>query len=185
MKTENGKILKIKKASRVTAKVINAVKWIMIVAGIIMAAALIVVLVKENEINTEIVKSIEAGEGRFEFINEFKIGFIDLSDHYEARLASEDYARYIMETLIYAIVMVAVGAFVMFELEGIFKFMENNDTPFKQEILRKITYAGISLAILELLSSLALAAIVALVTWCIYNVVDYGCILQSDYDETL
>jgi len=179
---ENSKIANIKKASSVTAKVLNVIKVILIV-GLVMCivGGISVMCIRSKDGNTiEIFgKTVTVHSGvdignmevdGFDFIND-----LDIEDPF-VKAGVNCFCAAILCALAIAAVVVIRSAFTE---------IENSDTPFKPEIMKKVKIAGILVTIITLSESVGTAAIVGLSFWCIYCIFDYGLELQKCADETL
>ncbi|MCR5373846.1 MAG: hypothetical protein K6E39_00565 [Lachnospiraceae bacterium] len=88
--------------------------------------------------------------------------------------------------LIFAAGMCCVVAVIFWLVEGIFKKIKESDSPFTEEILKKLRIVFIVISILALLTNgIWSGAIVGLLCWAVYCIIDYGYALQSEVDETL
>jgi len=179
---ENSKIANIKKASSVTAKVLNVIKVILIV-GLVMCivGGISVMCIRSKDGSTiEIFgKTVTVHSGvdignmevdGFDFIND-----LDIEDPF-VKAGVNCFCAAILCALAIAAVVVIRSAFTE---------IENSDTPFKPEIMKKVKIAGILVTIITLSESVGTAAIVGLSFWCIYCIFDYGLELQKCADETL
>ncbi|MBR5116631.1 MAG: hypothetical protein IK096_06150 [Lachnospiraceae bacterium] len=79
------------------------------------------------------------------------------------------------------------AAGVLFWLFGqIFDIVLCEESPFVPEVMKKMRVNFILLtAVMFLVVGFGPALIAAFLFWCIYNIFDYGCLLQSESDETL
>ncbi|MCR5801799.1 MAG: hypothetical protein K6G57_05645 [Lachnospiraceae bacterium] len=82
---------------------------------------------------------------------------------------------------------IAACTAVLFHLFGqVFGVIITEDSPFTEAVLKKLRINFIILSALILLCiGLFPALIAAFLFWCIYNILDYGCVLQTESDETL
>ncbi len=179
---ENKKIANIKKASGITAKVLNVIKIILIVGIVLGIVGGISVMAFRSDdgkrievfgkpvtvhglVNTDNMKV----EG-FDFVEMFGI---------------EDPFINAGINCFCAAVICALTLVVIMYLQNVFVEIEKSDTPFKTAILSKIKIAGIIVTVITLSSSIGIAAIVGLSFWCVYCIFDYGLELQKSADETL
>ncbi len=180
---ENTKIANIKKASGVTAKVLNVVKVILIV-GLCMTvvSGILVMCFRMGDEG----KSIEVFGKKIVIHN--IIGPADFSIEAFGPLEMLDIKDpFVLAGLncFCAAVMIVLAIVVVVLIRNTFAVLHESDTPFKPEILKKLKFTGIIVTIITLTESLGTAAIVALSFWCIYCIFDYGIELQTDADETL
>ena len=83
--------------------------------------------------------------------------------------------------------VIAAAAGVLFWLFGqIFDIVLREESPFVPDVMKKMRFNFILLtAVMFLVVGFGPALIAAFLFWCIYNIFDYGCLLQSESDETL
>ena len=85
-----------------------------------------------------------------------------------------------------AAVVCAVAAVLMKLTGSVFGLIETEETPFTDKVIKRVTLVlGIMSFLLLATSGAALGIIGGLVTWVVYNVLDYGKTLQIQADETL
>ena len=69
---------------------------------------------------------------------------------------------------------------------SVFGLIETEETPFTDKVIKRITIVlGVLSFLLLATCGSALGIISGLVTWVVYNVLDYGKTLQIQADETL
>lgn len=181
---ENNKITNIKKAAHVTTKVLNVIRGILLAGIIICGIGALCCFAfkfgpdgKSLEIfgkTVNVYGPVDFTEGMdahgFDFIEKMDIGNVSM----KAGL-----------NCIVAMVMVGLAFAAIVIIRNLFKLIEESDTPFTEEIAKKIKSAGIVVSILVLTESLGIAAIVILSFWCFASVFEYGVELQKHEDETL
>ncbi len=174
---ENEKIARIKKAAGFTAKVLNVGKYILIAVIVVsFIAGIGAMIVKDEALAGSTVRM------RIPFL----FGFTDdgssgvpkwlniTNPNVQAGLGA-------MEVAVVAAFMLAL----MVVLRRTFLEIEKSDTPFREDLLRRIRITGILVTLLVLRYSIANAVIVGLTAWCVYCIFDYGIELQRNEDETL
>ena len=82
--------------------------------------------------------------------------------------------------------VVALFTFVMFMLNGIFKQIILEESPFHKSVLKRVLVCGIILSVcLAFTAGFGIGIIGGLLTWAVYTIMDYGLTLQIQADETL
>ena len=179
---ENQKIANIKKASGITAKVLNVIKVILIVGLVLCIVGGISVMCIRSKDGTSIEifgktitvhNAVELGDMEVEGFD-----FVDAFDIQDPFVKAG--VNCFCAALICALALVAVII-----IRSAFTEIEKSDTPFKTEIMKKIRTAGILVTVITLAESVGTAAIVGLSFWCVYCIFDYGLELQKSADETL
>lgn len=189
MREQELKLEKVKKSCNTAKKVVGIFKTIMIVASVICFVAAACVFAFRSEINTEIAKQVsERGEETVFSISDIDIHtglFYYQSDMHEL-IEEGNYAEAIVTAVVCAGVAVLAFAIIFTLIQKIFKIMDNEETPFCDSVLRKIKKVFIALAvIIGLEIGIGFGAILGLVFWCIYSILDYGYALQKEVDELL
>ena len=173
---ENTKLEKIRKAAGVTAKVLNVIKIILIVVIVLCMVAGIGAMIIKDEVvvgNTVRIHGLLSGdisEGESVVSKWFNVS----EPNVLAGLGA-----------IEAAVIAALTLAVVVILRKTLLEIEKSDTPFREEILKRIRIAGILLVLLIVNYSPGHALIVGLTAWCVYCIFDYGIELQKNEDETL
>ena len=70
-------------------------------------------------------------------------------------------------------------------VEKTFKEIQESDSPFRPAILRNLGLPFILITLMSASSGLFFGAVVGIALWCVYCILDYGCELQKQSDETL
>ena len=184
---ENTKIEKIKKAAGVTAKVLNVVKVIMIVGMVFcIVGGISAMCIRMGDEG----KTVEVFGSKIVIHNMVSIGDLNGNLHVEGfnfldYLHIEDPFVLFGAKCFCAAIMILLEIIVVVLIRGTFTAIQESDTPFKPEILKKVKFTGILVTLIVLMHSIGTAAIVALSFWFIYCIFDYGIELQTDADETL
>ena len=179
---ENKKIANIKKASGVTAKVLNVIKVILIVAIVLCIVGGISVMA----VRTSEGEKIELFGKTITVHNMIEIGDLEVKGFdFVEMLGIESPFRKAGVNCFCAAAICALAMVVVIFLKNTFTEIEKSDTPFKPEILSKIRVTGILVTVITMVSSIGIAAIVGLSFWCVYCIFDYGLELQKSADETL
>ena len=180
---ENNKIERIQKSAGTTAKILGVIRTILIV-GLVLALL--------GGFSTAFFRLGDDGTTISLFNKTINIhNFVDIGDIDAKGFAIVD-AFNIKDPFLYAGVncffaalLVALTLTAIIFLRNAFIAVETSDTPFTEEVLKKIKIAGIIVTVITCTASIGVAAIVGLTFWCIYCIFDYGTVLQKESDETL
>ena len=183
MSESNTKIEKIKKSSKAAYVVTNISKVFLIVCSILTILAGMLVIGLGGILNASLGRAIEDGAMQ-------ESGLASLESIFERdlgrRLMEEgNYALAIgIYVIIFGITMLLL-ALVLHFVSRIFKDFMESYSPFRPGILKnmKITLALIVFYTAQ--SGLGMALVVAMASWCVMNIFEYGCELQRQSDETL
>ena len=82
--------------------------------------------------------------------------------------------------------VLAVFSVLMSVISGTFGLIEKEDTPFTDKVIKRVTIVlGVISGLMLFSASASFGFVGALVTWVVYNIMDYGKTLQIQSDETL
>ena len=188
MREEELKLEKVKKSCNITAKVSQVLEVIMIVGAILCVVGAACCFGFRNEINSTITSSVDMSENFMtSFENASDIGgLITFSFNPESMMSAGEYGQVAAIYCIFGGVICAMVAAVFDVIRRIFKIIKTSETPFTEAVLKKIRVLFIIISVeILLMVGLGDAAIVALICWSIYNILDYGFTLQKQVDETL
>lgn len=86
--------------------------------------------------------------------------------------------------IIAAVLAVISGIFIL--IMNVFKVVENSDSPFSEEVMKKLKTAFIIITVFTVFSvGIGPAALAGVVFWSVYCILDFGYVLQKESDETL
>lgn len=180
---ENNKIERIQKSAGTTAKILGVIKTILIV-GLVLAIL--------GGFSTAFFRLGDDGTSLTLFNKTITVhNFVNVGDMNVKGFAVldafdiKDPFLYAGVNCFYAAFLIALTLTAIIILRNAFVAVEKSDTPFTEDILKKIKIAGIIVTVITLTSSIGTAAIVGLTFWCVYCIFDYGTVLQKESDETL
>lgn len=186
MDAKEMKLEKVKKSVGTTAKVLKVLRTIMIVCMIIAIVGSVICFALHEKIDAAVAEQIAQNGGSFDF-DELEIGGILRVDSSIQEVADQGYYGYaIGATCIYGAVVCLIFA-IFFKIFGkIFNLIQASETPFEKTIMDKLKKSFIGLVVITVVFlDPGIAVIMALVLWCVYTILDYGCALQQQSDETL
>lgn len=183
---ENTKIRAIKKSAGVAATVLNVLRIVALVGAIIAFMGGFFCLVGKGIGNAPIyengkLKVYLPGQNAEEAID----FYIDDEPEFLEDLPVKDVLVASALKCFFASVMMAGTMVILLIIRNMFLEIRDSDTPFTEEIRRRLKVAGILVTVLAALESVGIAAVVALAMWCAYSIFGYGMELQKRDDETL
>ena len=183
MSESNTKIEKIRKSSKAAYVVTNISKVFLIVCSILTILAGMLVIGLGGILNASLGRAIEDGAMQ-------ESGLASLESIFERDLGRRlmEEGNYALAIGIYVIIFgitVILLALVLHFVSRIFRDFMESYSPFRPGILKnmKITLALIVFYTAQ--SGLGMALVVAMASWCVMNIFEYGCELQRQSDETL
>ena len=173
---ENEKIRQIKKAAGITAKVLNVLKIIAIVVIVLSIVSGIAAMIIKTDETTNTVRI-----GRLIFLS-------NVSDENSPvrkwlNITDPNVAAGLDAFIAAAIAAIMLAVVII--LRKTFLEIEKSDTPFREEVLKKVRTVGILITVFTLCYSVGAGALAGLTAWCVYCIFDYGVELQKNEDETL
>ena len=179
---ENAKIEKIRKAAGVTANVLNVLKIVMIV---------VMVLCFIGGIGAMII-SADDGTPEQAFRNTVRVrGLLFFAQADEVGSPLTGWLNLKEPNVIAglnffaAVVIAAMVLAVVIILRKTFLEIRDSDTPFREEVLKRLKITGILVTVIALNYAIGIGLIIGLTFWCFYRIFDYGIELQKNEDETL
>ena len=187
MSEEALKLEKIKNSCNVTAKVALVLEILLSVIAFISLVCVFVCARFQDDIDQtmgeqvaidmqeDMVQSFQSIGGLFRIV--INSGEMIENGHFGMLLA-----LYCLSATILLVMVVIVIDLI----RKIFKTIKISETPFSEEVLKKLRRMFIVIAIvLLLMSGVGMALMVGLIGWCIYTILDYGFTLQKQVDEML
>ncbi len=183
MNEQNNKMEKIKRSSNIAMSIATVGKIFMIMAAAVtfMGGIVLAVLSMDSDKSDELRQMLESGKLTVD-IRVF--GFDITTDMVEGAP--------ILDGLILAVVFMFVMCvlFILFAVTlhftaKVFKEIRDSDSPFRPAVLKDLRLPFILIVLLSSQDSLIFGAVVGIALWCVYCIVDYGCELQRQSDETL
>lgn len=187
MREQELKLEKVKKSCNTAKKVVGVFKVILIVTSVICFVAGAGIFAFRDKINTEISAGIEAGNGTFDMDDvDVNVGLLSYEFDSKEAIANGEYAEAMLSAIAAGFVVSLMFAVVFILIQKIFKIMDDEETPFSESVLKKMKRVFIALTIIIALEiGLGFGAVLGMVFWCIYNILDYGYALQKEVDEML
>lgn len=100
--------------------------------------------------------------------------------------ASADLLLQVALVSLYAAIIAGVTAFLFHLFGQVFDVILREESPFTGAVMKKMRINFVLLAAVVLFTAgFGPAVAAAFLFWCVYNVFDYGCVLQQGADETL
>lgn len=197
MNQEKIKLEKVKKSCGAVRKVAVILTIILIVGCVMSAISSVAIFSMGNEFDTMVHQAEEKGvidDG----VTVGKSFSLIKIDNYDIDNVETDSA-WLREKLdnaplsiIYGIYTITIAvttgllAVAMSIISKSFKIIEEEDSPFTDKVIKKMTLAMIILSVLiACTTNTAFGILMGFLTWAIYTILDYGKVLQIQSDETL
>lgn len=179
----NAKIEKIKKSSKAAYTATNIIKILLIVCAAIAVLTGVFLIGIRGFLNREFEKAFESGQ----LVEKDIEAFEELGERELGRTLIEkgDYAMAIGIYVIIFGIVIAWLALVLHFVGRIFRDFMEGYSPFQPGIIKNLKIALALIVIYTAQSSLGMALVIAMASWCVVNIFEYGCELQKQSDETL
>ena len=180
---KNTRIEEIKRSASVTAKVLHVIRIITTVAAIIALVSGIICLSAQNVSDDHVIFDngnfrILSPVGEESMINGHGFAFIDA-------LNIKNFMLWAALNCFVAAAFVAIVTVVIALIRKMFIEIRDSETPFNENVRKRLKFTGILVTIIVFMESVGIAAVVALSFWCLYCIFGYGMELQKNEDETL
>lgn len=195
MREEAIKLENVKKSCKITAKVSQVLEIIMIVCTTLLLVFAVFCFATREEIDNGMIEMQQSNEASANDLNatfadfgkEFKVGGgVFVAFDTTKMIEDGEYGKVSGIYCLMGAVLCLMFTAVFDILRRIFKEINISETPFEENVLKKIKRLFIIICIeIFIMVGLGAAALTALVCWSIYNILDYGYTLQKQYDETL
>ena len=183
------KLEQVKKSCKTTAKVAKIFMIIIIVLAAICLAGAILCYVYRNQINTGIREALadENSNITVDFDTNLSFGsFSNLSFDLEEMEKAGEYGELCTLYCSLGTVALIFTAVVLGFVHRIFETINESETPFTEEVNKKLKTFFIVGTVLSVLTlGLGIGALIGLCCWCLYTIFEYGYVLQKQIDETL
>ncbi|MBP5599654.1 MAG: hypothetical protein J6X48_05170 [Lachnospiraceae bacterium] len=178
----NNKIAQIKKSADTTAKVVNVFAILMRVVAVLTFVAAIFIFCFSKQLDG----FVSATDGHWELatggttqiISRQGASFIETFNFM-------NFSTWAACNALYGSVIAVAISIAMSILRKTFIAVKESETPFNEDVLKKMRATGIITSVLVILSSVGIGVCVALSFWCLYSIFSYGIELQKNEDETL
>ena len=185
MNEQNKKLEIIKKRCGTSSKVVGIIRIITIMGIVLSVVGAIICFSQRDMIDEQLSEAIASGNVTVDNLQIGNDGFKIVLNYQEAFDAG-NYAipmafNCISSTLICLIVTLILSIF-----KNIFGSLAKEETPFSENILKRLKTAFIITAVLlAIYLGIGPCIVGALLLWCIYSILEYGMALQSEVDELL
>ncbi|MCR4587877.1 MAG: hypothetical protein K5682_05665 [Lachnospiraceae bacterium] len=184
MNQQNVKLEETKRRCNTAANVLSVFKIFMILGAVLSFVSGILMFVYQSEINPYLEQSV--AEGRVKIDALATDGAIRLLVDASGALEAGNYAIVVWINCMVATLICLVAMVVVMIFRSIFVKIQEEDSPFKQEVLQNMKRAFIIVTVASLFFvGFGVAVMVGLLLWCIYAIFEYGTELQNEVDETL
>ena len=190
---ESIKLEKVKKSCNTTAKIAKICKIIMIVLAAISMMGSIVCFVYQNQID-EGMEQITSGNvvdkngGMIVWdVDELEFdGMFDISFSTDELLGNGEYGLLSALYCLVGMIVLVIAAVMFGIIQKIFDTIKKSETPFSDEVLNKLKVLFIVATVfMGITIRIGFGVFTGLICWCIYNIFEYGYVIQKQIDETL
>lgn len=192
MREETLKLEKVKKSCKITGTVSLILELLLIVAIVACIASAIICFSLHTEIDQAFILYTSQEEAaEFNSIVESfdglsTSGFLKFTVHMDQLVQDGQYGKICGILCLFGTVICAMTAFLFDVIRRMFKKIHTSETPFTPEILKGFKIMSIIICVeLLLMSGIGSALLGGLIFWSIYNIFDYGFVIQQQVDETL
>ena len=180
------KLENVKKSCKIAKNVMKACMILLSVCSVVALVSAIIVMLNKDFINQNI--DVLKANGFDIHVGELQVGGMlqlsteDISQKLEAgQLAEVCTIMCAVATAGTVILAVIFGLFT-----SVFKTIEISESPFAEAVIKKLKKTFIAIAVaIAIFVGLGEALLAALLLWCVYTILDYGFVLQTEVDETL
>ncbi len=187
MNKQEMKLAKVRKSCHTAKTVTNVFFILVMVAAILCVAAGGIVFAKRETVNKAITDREMEEEIDIEMSHSVGSGLLQFDFDDSGLLEEGQYAKVIVIYCAIAAVFCAFAAAIFRAIWKIFVIIEESESPFHPEVLKKLKRIFIVLTIgAGLVTGIGTGLVLmGLVFWCIYCIMDYGMALQEEVDEIL
>ena len=187
MREQELKLEQVKKSCNTARKVAKGFMIFFIVCAVICIAGAGIMYGFKNDINNEIKTAMERGDESIHIdIDDFESGVFSFKVDQDKMIENGTFAE-TMSLYVLAAAIVCVSVAVILGLvQKIFIVMDEEGSPFGENVLKRIKAIFIAISIIVGLEiGLGIGLLAGLLFWCLYCILDYGATLQKEIDETL
>lgn len=193
MREQEIKLANVKKSCSTTGKVAKVLGILMAVIAVVMLACKsnINSSIKTEEVSGKVVAYVFSENGTELFSLEQvedmgKHGILGMFNVVGILMYKGMAAEALAVTFFSTAVTIAILAGIFIIIMKVFKLIENSDSPFNGDVMKKLKTAFIIITVYTLFAvGLGAAALAGVVFWSMYCILDYGYVLQKESDETL
>ena len=190
MNEQNLKLETIKKRCVTSKKVISILQVIAIIGIVASLIGAICCITMKDTINNGIAESVAQGKTKIEDVKiknvKISSGLLDIMIDYEEFYKTGNYATPVTIKCVIATVITSIVCYLLGLFKKIFDNLINEDNPFSDKILNNLKNCFIVITvILVVFVGIGPGVIGGLLCWCIYSILEYGKLLQTEVDEIL
>lgn len=187
MSTEMTKLEGVKKSCHTAAKVVKVFRIIATIAMIMAFVGSIIIFSMHSTIDTQMAKGVAEGTTTVDNVKiELNMALVQWDTDLSSWIDEGQYARAFGVTTLIAGIAALFGVIILKILGNMLNVIIESESPFSDEVLKKLKKGFIVTTVfVGLASGLGAALFFGLFFWCIYTVFQYGHELQKQADETL
>ena len=185
MSEQNIRLEEIKKRCGTSRKVLKVFQILIAVAAVISLAGGIIVLSNADRISQAVAR--DYANGNFPSGEMFRSGgLVDMSLDFEGYFREGNFAFPIFIMTMIGSAAAIISLVIVIMIKNIIQTLIEEETPFSEKIFKKLKVCFIVFTIVIILFvGVGSGAVLGLLLWCIYSVLQYGAALQAEVDETL
>ena len=185
MNEQNNKLEVMKSRCRTSAKVVGILRIFGIIGMVGSLVGAIMCFAQKEVVNKQIAEQVASGTLTVESLKLGGSGISFVVDYAKA-FQEGNYAGPMIISCIVAVVICAAVTVILTLFKKIFTDLSMEETPFSDSVMGRLkTSFIIMVVILALFVGIGPGVVGGLFMWCIYSILDYGKVLQTEVDETL
>lgn len=182
MSVQDIKLAQVRKSCK-AAKIVSRIMMIIGIAGTILCLIGIGALLI---FGSKLDQAVQAGQGFFSVTNPEIHGLLILKIDLEKLVLAGEYAAACRIACTFGAIITFGTAIIFAIITRIFVMIEQNETPFVDAVMKAIKTAFIVITIvLTILEGVGPGVMIGVCLWSIYTILDYGCCLQTEVDDTI
>ena len=185
MNEQDSKLSAIRKRCITSSKVIRVLQIFAIIGIVGAMVGAISCYAFRDTINQALDAQVKAGTVDVE---NFMIrgGILNFTINYEESVKAGDYATPMTISCLMGVIITSASLFLLTVFKKIFDNLAREDNPFTDSVLSKLKTCFIVITvIMALFVGIGPGVISGVLCWCIYSILEYGKVLQTEVDETL
>lgn len=185
MNEYNNKLEVIRNRCRTSAKVVGILRTLTGVGLIGSLVGAIICFFQRTNVNEQVAAEVAAGNLKTETL---RLGgsMLNVVIDYSKAFEEGNYAGPIIVSCVVAAVICAAMVVILTLFKRIFTELSLEETPFSESVMGRLKTSFIIMTVvLAVFIGVGAGIIGGLFMWCVYSILDYGKVLQTEVDETL
>ena len=185
MNTQNQRLEVMRKRCKTSSKVVGIIQIIGIIGVVCSLLGVVIGIAMKDTINEQLAQAVASGQVTVE---NFQLGggALRFVVNFQEAFKEGSYAIPLAVNCTLAAVFSTVAVVVLALFKSIFNELVKEETPFSDKVLGKLKTCFIIIALVLLgFVGVGPGVVGALLMWCVYSILEYGKVLQTEVDETL